>query len=188
MSAPMPTMQEIEITEGATKAARSLGEQVSIPWQLAEKLCAAARRGVEADARLCDWEELFAAAINSDIPAFLKVGGSIKELWPNDWHQDCAALAFYIKGLRAALAEAVRREREACACVCFDRASQWLTKEGVKADGTGIAQAEALCCAEAIRARNDQRGPAARSYPDGTPENATQVQSGPHPQGESDER
>ena len=64
-----------------------------------------------------------------------------------------------IMATRAALAAAVRREREAIELL--RQAREYTTKY------------------------NAIRGPAARSFPDGNPENAIQVQSGPRPTGES---
>ena len=87
----------------------------SINPNLLLDLCAAARRGVEADKELSDWNDLFLAVTMGDLPDAFKGMADVKRLWPNEWHQDCAMVAYTIKTLREGLAEAVRRERETCA-------------------------------------------------------------------------
>ena len=112
----------------------------SINPNLLLDLCTAARRWVEADETLAgitaEWKKQYEGE---------KKRGDL-------WMADC-------KKAQAALAEAVRGEREAIELL--RQAREYTTKY------------------------NAIRGPAARSFPDGNPENAIQVQSGPRPTGES---
>ena len=132
MTAPEPiTLDEIV---GYERAARD--RALKLESHVIQRLCAAARRGVEADETLAgitaEWKKQYEGE---------KERGDL-------WMVDC-------KEAQAALAEAVRREREAIELL--RQAREYTTKY------------------------NAIGGPAARSFPDGNPENATQVQSGPHP-------
>ena len=130
--APSITLEEIEKIERYPRAIQRA--------TVMGALCAAARRGIEADETLAgitaEWKKQYEGE---------KKRGDL-------WMADC-------KKAQAALAEAVRREREAIELL--RQAREYTTKY------------------------NAIRGPAARSFPDGNPENAIQVQSGPRPTGES---
>ena len=134
MTAPEPiTLDEIV---GYERAARD--RALKLESHVIQRLCAAARRGIEAD--VVSIASQWKTAYDEE-----KERGDL-------WMADC-------KKAQAALAEAVRREREAIELL--RQAREYTTKY------------------------NAIRGPAARSFPDGNPENAIQVQSGPRPTGES---
>jgi hypothetical protein len=48
-----------------------------------------------AQKRLKDWEEMFEAFAQLPLPADVRT----RQLWPNQWHQDCAAIAFALHNL-----------------------------------------------------------------------------------------
>lgn len=52
------------------------------------------------DALLKDWNALMLASTMDGIPEAFRSMASVPKLWPNEWHQDCAAVAFMIKTLR----------------------------------------------------------------------------------------
>jgi len=68
------------------------------------------QRAERAEHELKDWGELFSAAMCAGIPDRTNLPLLIKEIWPNEWHQDCAAVSFLIKEVygRAERAEAER--------------------------------------------------------------------------------
>ena len=141
MTAPEITLGEIDDLKGAQEIVFDGRRCIVVAPEDYESLCAAARRGVEADETLAgitaEWKKQYEGE---------KKRGDL-------WMADC-------KKAQAALAEAVRGEREAIELL--RQAREYTTKY------------------------NAIRGPAARSFPDGNPENAIQVQSGPHPTGEND--
>ena len=154
----------------------------SINPNLLLDLCAAARRGVEADKELSDWNDLFLAVTMGDLPDAFKGMADVKRLWPNEWHQDCAMVAYTIKTLREGLAVAVRRET--------GLAEECVEAWGLLAYSSGEADCkyqEAVSRLAAIRARNDQRGPAAEVSDDADKQEPRLApeQSGPRPTGES---
>ena len=147
MTAPEPgiTLEEIAALEALRKRyqddAMVFDEYLALLDVQAPRLCTAARRGIEADADVVSIASQWKTAYDEE-----KERGDL-------WMVDC-------KKAQAALAEAVRGEREAIELL--RQAREYTTKY------------------------NAIRGPAARSFPDGNPENAIQVQSGPRPTGEND--
>ena len=120
-------------------------------------LCAAARRGVEAGAEIAQIRDALTgddyASLPSDFPT-VRMAHTIRadhDKFRNQVRDTCRRA----ETAEAALAAAVRREREAIELL--RQAREYTTKY------------------------NAIRGPAARSFPDGNPENAIQMQSGPRP-------
>lgn len=54
----------------------------------------------DGERELADWNALFLAVTMGGLPEQMRQLANVKPLWPNDWHQDCAATAFSIHGLR----------------------------------------------------------------------------------------
>ena len=167
MTAPEPNvaLEEIAALEALRKRyqddAMVFDEYLALLDVQAPRLCTAARRGVEAGAEIAQIRDALTgddyASLPSDFPT-VRMAHTIRadhDKFRNQVRDTCRRA----ETAEAALAEAVRREREAIELL--RQAREYTTKY------------------------NAIRGPAARSFPDGNPENAIQVQSGPRPTGES---
>jgi hypothetical protein len=64
----------------------------------------------EMKSQLNDWNELFKAATMGGLPDDFKRLANVPPLFPNVWHQDCAAVAFTLKELI----------RKRCICIRAD--------------------------------------------------------------------
>lgn len=167
----MPTMEEIASRQ------ETVLESLGKAWAASlAPIFAAARRGVEASicpdchntfqqpfkCVTCGAQKLYDATLLDAQQRAERAEANIEELGKryNDALIASANSERYLnEKIERAEAErdaAVARERDACAKECFDRAQLWLTEYGRESDRTGIAQAEALSCGEAIRARADQ--------------------------------
>ena len=161
------TLDEIDQWEQVASGPVKTGVHVSSSATLLS-LCAAARRGIEADAYL-------GHKTAGQIVAAVTQRAEAAEADAQACREQIDDMLREIMATRAALAEAVRREREACAGY---------------AENYDLGTPEGHDIARAIRARNDQRGPAAqqgkpaRLLQDADGVNGSE-QSGPRPTGES---
>lgn len=64
-----------------------------------DALCDAALERNRLERELKDWNALVMAMTALGVDKEIRDKANIPDLWPNPWHQDCAMVAFFIKGL-----------------------------------------------------------------------------------------
>lgn len=109
------------------------------------------QRAERAEHELKDWGELFSAAMCAGIPDRTNLPLLIKEIWPNEWHQECAAVAFLIKEVyeRAERAEAELRIQSDANIVLMEKLSTAeAERDAAVRDAGNIAKFGAICFAE----------------------------------------
>lgn len=83
----------------------------------------------QSERELDDWNSLFKAITMGDMPEEFKRRSRVPELWPNRWHQDCAAVAYFAKRLLAGI-EDYRRQRDDCCNALRDIMNQLRAEAG----------------------------------------------------------
>lgn len=87
-----------------------------------DALCDAALERNRLERELKDWNALVMAMTALGVDKEIRDKANIPDLWPNPWHQDCAMVAFFIKGL-------IDRSEQAEAALAAEREAEALRKD-----------------------------------------------------------